>query len=138
MNISSYIEFDLSEAEAPILRVTPIGVLANDSKTSGIQRSFDSASQKKRLSSGYQSPLDRWFCESVSSDVSKVYDVCVSKCEEATGWYSRCTETVFEKRCGCKQGRPRKKGVMTYEVIILLFFFKLILSVSFVIIKYVY
>ena len=63
---------------------------------------------------GIGSPLDRDFCHKAERrhPGNAHYDVCVVDCESS----GECRETVWEKKCGCKGGRPVIKGVMKYRV----------------------
>ena len=63
------------------------------------------------------SPLDKDFCSKAEGrhPYNAHYDVCVVDCKSS----GECRETVWEKKCGCKGGRPVIKGVMEYRVCIL-------------------
>ena len=86
--------------------------IVNGTKTSdmGLQGNANGRNSRKR----YDSPLSHGFCRRKKQN--NVYNVCVSHC---TRGYSQgrkvCTETVWEKRCGCNKGPKKKIGVMTYQ-----------------------
>lgn len=63
----------------------------------------------------YKSPLERSFCNLINRDTR--YDVCVVDCKSNwNGGVQGCTETVWEKKCGCNEGPPKVVGVMKYKV----------------------
>ena len=86
------------------------GRRSKDSKPSKLR----SGSKRNRRWIG--SPLEKDFCEKAEwyqYPDNAHYDLCVVDCDSRAG---RCTETAWEKHCGCKKDAPKKKGVMEYRV----------------------
>ena len=97
--------------------IAPIFVPKNNITSNDIngRQSINPFSGRSSRQSRYESPLERMFCDFINRDTH--YDICVIDCQSNwRGEVQECTETVWEKKCGCNQGPPKSVGIMKYRV----------------------
>ena len=122
-----FLNGDTGKKESP--KVVPKLKLIPKNETKGVitSRKYIPSSSKKSTGTGrkqskfakkkfrdYDSPLQNRFCSTRRRDLD--YEVCSIDCKSYRRG-RRCRETIYQKKCGCKEMRRAKRtGVMKYKV----------------------
>ena len=81
------------------------------------RRNREKSTFNKKKFRDYDSPLQNRFCSTRKRDLE--YEVCSIDCKSSRRGRS-CRESIYQKKCGCKEmKRAKRKGTMKYKVSIL-------------------